>query len=102
MVIDPIDKPETFFLFWCLSHDSKTMNHRQSKENLAAVIKALRQRRLDLEYTQEYVAAQVGCSQNSYSKIELGRSYITLERFFAICDILSIAPEVVLHSAIAT
>lgn len=41
-------------------------------------------------YTQDYLAAKLGISQNAYSKIELGYSKITLERLFSISAILEI------------
>ena len=39
-------------------------------------------------YTQEYLAAKLGISQNAYSKIELNYSKLTLDRLFRIADIL--------------
>jgi len=41
-------------------------------------------------YTQDYLAAKLGISQNAYSKIELGYSRITLERLFSISAILEV------------
>ena len=41
-------------------------------------------------YTQDYLAAKLGISQNAYSKIELGYSKITLEKLFTISSILDI------------
>jgi len=41
-------------------------------------------------YTQEYLAAKLGISQNAYSKIELNYSKLTLDRLFRIADILEI------------
>ncbi|MES2456632.1 MAG: helix-turn-helix transcriptional regulator [Bacteroidota bacterium] len=43
-------------------------------------------------YTQDYLAAKIGISQNAYSKIELGYSKITLDRLFHIAIILDIEP----------
>ena len=39
-------------------------------------------------YTQEYIALKLGISQNSYSKIELGYTKITLERLFYIAGLI--------------
>ena len=39
-------------------------------------------------YTQEYVAARLGISQNAYSKIELGYTKITVERLCWIALVL--------------
>jgi len=41
-------------------------------------------------YTQDYLAAKLGISQNAYSKIELGYSKITVERLFSISLILDV------------
>lgn len=41
-------------------------------------------------YTQDYLAAKLGISQNAYSKIELGYSKLTLERVFQIAIILEV------------
>ena len=41
-------------------------------------------------YTQDYLAAKLGISQNAYSKIELGYSKLTLERLFQIGVILEV------------
>jgi transcriptional regulator with XRE-family HTH domain len=41
-------------------------------------------------YTQDYLAAKLGISQNAYSKIELGYSKLTLERLFQISTILEV------------
>ena len=41
-------------------------------------------------YTQDYLAAKLGISQNAYSKIELGYSSITLSRLVNIAEILEV------------
>lgn len=41
-------------------------------------------------YTQDYLAAKLGISQNAYSKIELGYSRLTLERLFQISTVLEV------------
>ncbi|QHS54601.1 helix-turn-helix transcriptional regulator [Mucilaginibacter sp. 14171R-50] len=53
-----------------------------------AVATNIRNKREKLNYTQEYLAAKLGISQNAYSKIELGYTKITVERLFQIADIL--------------
>ena len=58
--------------------------------NGQAFAKAIRQRRLKLNYTQEYIASQLHISQNAYSKCELGITSITLERFAQLCHALEI------------
>jgi transcriptional regulator with XRE-family HTH domain len=53
-----------------------------------AVATNIRNKRVSLNYTQEYLAAKLNISQNAYSKIELGYTKITVERLFQIADIL--------------
>lgn len=40
--------------------------------------------------SQEYMAAKMGIGQNAYSKLELGKTKITLDRLFAIADVLGV------------
>ena len=53
-----------------------------------AVAANIRNKREELNYTQEYLAAKLTISQNAYSKIELGYTKITVERLFQIAEIL--------------
>jgi transcriptional regulator with XRE-family HTH domain len=53
-----------------------------------AVAANIRNKREELNYTQEYLAAKLKISQNAYSKIELGYTKITLERLFQIAEVL--------------
>jgi len=55
-----------------------------------AVATNVRNKREQLNYTQEYLAAKLNISQNAYSKIELGYTKITIERLFQIADVLDI------------
>ncbi|RYE52077.1 MAG: XRE family transcriptional regulator, partial [Sphingobacteriales bacterium] len=50
----------------------------------------IRRIRVFRNYTQDYLAAKLGISQNAYSKIELGYSKISLERLFSISMILEV------------
>jgi transcriptional regulator with XRE-family HTH domain len=56
--------------------------------NLQILIDTIRERRIHLNYKQEYVAAKLGVSQNAYSKLELGRSQLTVKRLMQVCQIL--------------
>ncbi|AMR34035.1 hypothetical protein A0256_22600 [Mucilaginibacter sp. PAMC 26640] len=58
--------------------------------NGKVLAQAIRERRLKLNYTQEYVASQLHISQNAYSKFELGFTNITLVRFVELCKALEI------------
>lgn len=53
-------------------------------------------------YTQEYVAAKLGISQNAYSKIELNYTKITVERLCRIAIILDIEVGQFLHKKTTT
>ncbi|NVM63938.1 transcriptional regulator with XRE-family HTH domain [Mucilaginibacter sp. SG538B] len=57
---------------------------------IKAIAANIRHTREGLNYTQEYLAAKLGISQNAYSKIELGYTKITVERLFQIAAILEI------------
>ncbi|TDG37370.1 XRE family transcriptional regulator [Pedobacter changchengzhani] len=59
-------------------------------KNVAGSIRKLREYK---DYTQDYLAAKLKISQNAYSKIELGYSKLSLERFFQIAFILDINPS---------
>jgi len=60
------------------------------KAEMQAVAGNIRKVREYRNYTQDYLAAKLGISQNAYSKIELGYSKITLDRFFHIALILEV------------
>ncbi len=66
-----------------------------SVKTIAGNIRTTRER---LAYSQEYLAAKLKVSQNTYSKIELGYVKLTLERFFKICQVLGIDPAEVINA----
>jgi transcriptional regulator with XRE-family HTH domain len=55
-----------------------------------AVSSNIRKIREFRNYTQDYLAAKLGISQNAYSKIELGYSKLTLDRLFKISALLEV------------
>ena len=55
-----------------------------------ALALAVRNRRLHLNYTQEYIAYKLNMSQNAYSKLELGNTSISVIRLFELCHALEI------------
>jgi len=60
-------------------------------ESISKTILAnIKKRRLDKNYTQEFMAAKLSISQNAYSKIELGYSKLTLDRCFVIAEVLDV------------
>ena len=66
--------------------------------NVKAIAGNIRTTRERLAYSQEYLAAKLKISQNTYSKIELGYVKLTLERFFKICQVLEIDPAEVINA----
>lgn len=60
------------------------------KEQMKTVAGNIRKIREYKNYTQDYLAAKLGISQNAYSKIELSYSKITLDRLFHIALILEV------------
>ena len=56
---------------------------------LIDVAKNIRNTRIDRNYTQDYLAAKLNISQNAYSKIELGRTKVTVEKLLVIADVLN-------------
>ncbi|OOQ57113.1 helix-turn-helix domain-containing protein [Mucilaginibacter pedocola] len=60
------------------------------KYNGKVLAMTIRERRLGLNYSQEYVAGKLEMSQNAYSKLELGQTGITLGKFIVLCEALEI------------
>ena len=52
----------------------------------------IRKRRISLNYSQEYMATKMSISQNAYSKIEIGKSNLTVKRLYQISNILLVPP----------
>lgn len=57
------------------------------------VMSAIRMARRVRDYSQEYMAISLGISQNAYSKLEAGKTPLTLDRLLAISSILGVTPE---------
>jgi len=56
------------------------------------VIQKLRLLRRKKEYSQEYMAFMLNISQNAYSRLENGKTPLTINRLFEICDLLKVEP----------
>lgn len=65
---------------------------KSSETGIRAVIQNLRRVREFKGYSQEYVAFKLAVSQNAYSKIELGHSNLSLEKYYMICAALEVDP----------
>ncbi|MES2265964.1 MAG: helix-turn-helix transcriptional regulator [Bacteroidota bacterium] len=51
---------------------------------------AIRQKRTQLHYSQEYMAYKLKQTQNAYCKVELGQTKITLIKLIEICDVFEV------------
>ncbi len=58
-------------------------------ELIATKIRTLRRNR---EYSQDYMALMLHISQNAYSRLENGKTPITIDRYYEICQILQVKP----------
>ncbi|QXV64670.1 helix-turn-helix transcriptional regulator [Mucilaginibacter sp. 21P] len=56
-------------------------------EDIVFNIRLIREKR---NYTQEYMAAKMQCSQNAYSKLELGYSKLTVEKLLQVAEVLDV------------
>lgn len=48
-------------------------------------------------YSQEYIANKLGISQNSYGKIERGKTRVNQEKLRAICEVLEVDVKILLN-----
>ena len=60
------------------------------EERIKKVLYCIRKRRVELNYSQEYMAMRLKISQKGYSKIELNIVKLTADRLVEICEILEI------------
>jgi transcriptional regulator with XRE-family HTH domain len=44
------------------------------------------------EYSQDFMAYKLSISQNAYSKLESGKTPLTMDRFFKIAELLHVPP----------
>ena len=51
---------------------------------------AIRQKRTQLKYSQEYMAFKLNQTQNAYCKVELGHTKVTLMKLIEICQIFEV------------
>jgi len=69
------------------------MNHNSMIQTyIIRVIRNLRLLRRQREYSQEYMAFMLNISQNAYSRLESGKTPMTINRLFQICDLLQVHP----------
>lgn len=54
---------------------------------------AIRERRIELGYSQEGFAQAHGIERARYGRIERGEANLTLDKVFELCELLEIAPS---------
>jgi transcriptional regulator with XRE-family HTH domain len=74
-----------------------TANNETLALKMRIIAANVQERRLELNYTQEYVGRKLSISQNAYSKMERGESKITVERLLQIAAILDCDVKEFLH-----
>ncbi|GAA0524489.1 hypothetical protein GCM10009415_02180 [Chitinophaga japonensis] len=62
------------------------------------VTEKLRSLRRKQEYSQEYMAIMLNISQNAYSRLENGKTPLTINRLFEICALLKVDPGELLQA----
>jgi transcriptional regulator with XRE-family HTH domain len=60
---------------------------KKKVDDIVTNIRVVRER---LNYTQDYMAMKLNCSQNAYSKLELGYSKLTVMRLIEVCNVLEV------------
>ena len=73
------------------------MNHQQ----LPLILDKIRSKRLELQYSQEYMGYRLAVSQNGYSKLELNITRLSFERFLKVCEVLDLCPWEMTNPTIA-
>lgn len=64
------------------------LTHTGIRERLEKITQNIRRIREGKNFSQEYMATRLNISQNTYSKLELGYTALTVERLIQIAAIL--------------
>ncbi len=73
--------------------EDKFQPNRKTKQYLNnRVSKKILTLRKQLKWSQLHIATKIGMSQNNYSRIESGKSKITLDIIERICEAMEIVP----------
>jgi transcriptional regulator with XRE-family HTH domain len=57
-----------------------------------SVLESIHSLRRVREYSQDFMAYKLGISQNAFSKLESGKTPLTMDRFFKIAELLQVSP----------
>ena len=68
-----------------------SLTHTVIRERLEKITRSIRKIREEKNFSQEYMATRLNISQNTYSKLELGYTALTVERLIQIAAILEIS-----------
>ncbi len=69
---------------------------------LRAVAANIRERRTSLQLSQVYMAEQLKVTQNAYSKMEMAKTKLSVERLYEIAEILNIQPKHLMTTNVVT
>lgn len=58
-----------------------------------SVLNKIRLKRLERNYSQDYLASKIGISQSYYARIESGKNALTLENLLKIAVTLEVSPK---------
>ncbi|TDX01215.1 helix-turn-helix protein [Dinghuibacter silviterrae] len=65
-----------------------------------SVLESIHSLRRNREYSQDFMAYKLGISQNAFSKLESGKTPLTMERFFKIAELLQVSPVELLEGEV--
>lgn len=70
------------------------MQHMMTNNILSTktVLENIHHIRRSREYSQDFMAYKLSISQNAYSKLESGKTPLTMDRFFKIAELLHVSP----------
>lgn len=68
------------------------MYMKQNTPCTKTVLESIHSLRRIREYSQDFMAYKLGISQNAFSKLESGKTPLTMERFFRIAELLQVSP----------
>jgi transcriptional regulator with XRE-family HTH domain len=64
------------------------------------VLESIHSLRRIREYSQDFMAFKLGISQNAFSKLESGKTPLTMERFFKIAELLEVSPVILIEGEV--
>ena len=65
----------------------------EAEQKVKKLLNSIRFRRLERGFFQDFVGEQLGISQYAYHKIEIGKTKLSLLRFFELCVVFETTPQ---------